>query len=33
MLVPEMIRPEVRRTFRAHDGANNIFDLAYEMLS
>lgn len=32
-LFPEKIRPEVRRTFKAYDGVNNIFNLAYEMLS
>jgi len=32
-LIPEKIRPELRRTFKAYDGVNNLFNLAYEMLS
>ena len=32
-LFPEAIRPESRRTFKAYDGMNNLFNLAYEMLS
>jgi len=32
-LFPEKIRPEERRTFKAYDGTNNLFNLAYEMLS
>jgi CRISPR-associated protein Cas1 len=32
-LFPEAIRPEGRRTFKAYDGTNNLFNLAYEMLS
>ena len=32
-LIPELIRPEYRKTFKAYDGLNNIFNLAYEMLS
>ncbi|MCP8321734.1 MAG: CRISPR-associated endonuclease Cas1 [archaeon] len=32
-LFPEGIRPNGRRTFQAYDGLNNIFNLAYEMLS
>ena len=32
-LLPERIRPEGRKTFKAYDGTNNIFNLAYEMLS
>jgi len=32
-LFPEKIRPEGRRTFKAYDGTNNLFNLAYEMLS
>jgi CRISPR-associated protein Cas1 len=32
-LFPEKIRPEARRTFKAYDGMNNLFNLAYEMLS
>ena len=27
------LRPESRKTFKAYDGVNNIFNLAYEMLS
>jgi CRISPR-associated protein Cas1 len=30
---PEKIRPEKRETFLAYDGINNIFNLAYEILS
>jgi CRISPR-associated protein Cas1 len=32
-LFPEAIRPEGRRTFKAYDGLNNLFNLGYEMLS
>lgn len=32
-LLPEPIRPEHRKGFKAYDGTNNIFNLAYEMLS
>ena len=32
-LLPEPIRPEYRKGFKAYDGTNNIFNLAYEMLS
>jgi CRISPR/Cas system-associated endonuclease Cas1 len=32
-LMPEGIRPDGRRTFQAYDGLNNIFNLAYEILS
>jgi CRISPR-associated protein Cas1 len=32
-LIPEPLRPERRRTFKAYDGVNNIFNLAYEILS
>ncbi|MCJ7469821.1 CRISPR-associated endonuclease Cas1, partial [Candidatus Bathyarchaeota archaeon] len=32
-LFPEQLRPEIRRTFGAYDGINNIFNLAYEVLS
>jgi len=32
-LLPEKLRPEGRRTFKAYDGVNNIFNLAYEVLS
>jgi CRISPR/Cas system-associated endonuclease Cas1 len=32
-LFQEKIRPDVRRTFKAYDGTNNLFNLAYEMLS
>lgn len=31
-LIPEPLRPERRRTFKAYDGVNNIFNLAYEVL-
>jgi len=32
-LLPESLRPDRRRTFKAYDGVNNIFNLAYEVLS
>ena len=32
-LLPEPIRPETRKKFKAYDGTNNIFNLAYEILS
>jgi CRISPR-associated protein Cas1 len=32
-LIPESLRPKCRKTFKAYDGVNNIFNLAYEMLS
>jgi CRISPR-associated protein Cas1 len=32
-LIPENIRPENRRTFKAYDGINNLFNLAYELLA
>ncbi len=32
-LFPEKLRPESRRKFKAYDGINNIFNLAYEVLS
>ena len=32
-LIPESVRPDRRRTFKAYDGVNNIFNLAYEILS
>jgi len=32
-LLPEKIRPDSRKTFKAYDGINNIFNLAYEVLS
>jgi len=32
-LLPEPIRPESRKNFKAYDGTNNIFNLAYETLS
>jgi len=32
-LIPDNLRPDRRRTFKAYDGVNNIFNLAYEMLS
>lgn len=31
-LVPESIRPQNRRCFKAYDGVNNLFNLAYEIL-
>jgi CRISPR-associated protein Cas1 len=31
-LIPEGIRPERRRTYRAYDGVNNLFNLGYELL-
>jgi len=31
-LLPEKLRPEGRRKFKAYDGLNNIFNLAYEVL-
>ena len=33
LLLPEKLRPEGRKTFKAYDGVNNIFNLAYEILS
>lgn len=30
---PERIRPEGRKTFKAYDGVNNLFNLAYEILA
>ena len=32
-LIPYSLRPNSRKTFKAYDGVNNIFNLAYEMLS
>lgn len=32
-LIPERIRPERRRGFKAYDGVNNLFNLAYELLA
>ena len=32
-LLPEKLRPERRRKFKAYDGVNNLFNLAYEVLS
>jgi CRISPR-associated protein Cas1 len=32
-LIPEKIRPESRETFKAYDGVNNLFNLAYELLA
>lgn len=32
-LIPERIRPECRRTYKAYDGINNLFNLGYEMLN
>jgi CRISPR-associated protein Cas1 len=31
--IPERIRPEGRKTFKAYDGVNNLFNLAYELLA
>jgi CRISPR-associated protein Cas1 len=31
--LPEKIRPDSRKTFKAYDGINNLFNLAYEVLS
>lgn len=32
-LIQEKIRPESRKTFKAYDGVNNLFNLAYELLA
>ena len=32
-LIPETIRPDRRRTYKAYDGVNNLFNLAYELLA
>jgi CRISPR-associated protein Cas1 len=32
-LIPEKLRPTERKAFQAYDGINNIFNLAYEILS
>ena len=32
-LLPEKMRPQMRRKFKAYDGVNNLFNLAYEVLS
>ena len=32
-LIPEIIRPERRKTFKACEGVNNLFNLAYELLA
>ena len=32
-LIPESFRPEHRRTFKAYEGLNNVFNLAYRILS
>ena len=32
-LLPEKLRPQRRRKFKAYDGVNNLFNLAYEVLS
>jgi CRISPR-associated protein Cas1 len=32
-LIPYSLRPESRKTFKAYDGVNNLFNLAYELLS
>jgi CRISPR-associated protein Cas1 len=31
-LIPEELRPEKRKKFKAYDGINNVFNLAYEVL-
>jgi CRISPR-associated protein Cas1 len=31
--IPEKIRPEGRKTFKAYDAVNNLFNLAYELLA
>ena len=31
-LIPEKIRPERRKTYKAYDGVNNLFNLGYELL-
>jgi len=33
MLFPEWLRPQLRKTYKAYDGLNNIFNLAYELLA
>jgi CRISPR-associated protein Cas1 len=32
-LVPASVRPDSRKTFKAYDGINNLFNLGYEILS
>ena len=32
-MLPEKLRPEKRMKFKAYDGVNNLFNLAYEVLS
>jgi CRISPR-associated protein Cas1 len=32
-LIPEKVRPESRKTYKAYDGVNNLFNLAYELLT
>jgi CRISPR-associated protein Cas1 len=32
-LIPYSLRPDSRRTFKAYDGINNLFNLGYEILS
>jgi len=32
-LIPEKLRPEARKKYKAYDGINNAFNLAYEVLS
>jgi CRISPR-associated protein Cas1 len=32
-LIPNKIRPNGRKTFKAYDGVNNLFNLAYELLA
>jgi len=31
-LFPEWLRPKIRKTYKAYDGLNNLFNLAYEIL-
>jgi len=31
-LIPEKIRPETRKSWKAYDGVNNLFNLGYEVL-
>jgi CRISPR-associated endonuclease Cas1 len=32
-LIPEFLRPKGRRTFKAYDGLNNLFNLGYELFT
>ena len=32
-LIPYSVRPDSRKTFKAYDGINNLFNLGYEILS